>query len=252
MSPCPARWCGPQCDVGLCIVTSGRADALVAALPLDRPRQRDMLVALRRLRPHGVLAWPPRAVGDAEDLERRNRRRRLHEPAIRLARHAELCAQAPALQHHGVAQHVRRAGRRLRDDVVLADLEALRRAHIGCATTFPPHTAQNSWPRCSTLKLTTFSGSTPCTLRALCSQGSPSKFSPQTSSPSQAPRSSAILQCARRSWPAAVSDHGREPSRFGPHRSWLQPPFVRAIAGAHRLITTAPSDFRTPLQLLSC
>src|SRR5258705_3493027 len=178
MSPCPARWCGAHRYVGLCIVTSGDADASVAALPLDRPWQRDVLVAVVRLRPHSVLARAARAVGDAEDLERRNLRWRLHEPAIRFARHAELRAQAPALQEHGVAQHVRRARRRLRDDVVLADLEPERRAHSGCATAFPPHTAQYSSPRCSTLKLTTFSGSTPCTLRALCSQGSPSKFSP--------------------------------------------------------------------------
>src|SRR5580765_4171523 len=252
MSPCPARWCGPQRDVAARIATSGDADGSVAALPPDRPRQRDMLVAVGRLRPHSALARAARAVGDAVDPERRNRRRCLHEAAIRLARHAELRAQAPALQEHGVAQHVRRARRGLRDDVVLADLEPGRCAHRGCATAFPPHTAQYSSPRCSTLKLTTFSGSTPCTLRALCSQGSPSKFSPYTSSPSQAPRSSASLQCVRRSCPAAVSDHGREPSRFGPQRSWLQPPFMRAIAGAHRLITTAPSDLRTPLQLLSC
>src|SRR4051812_32383070 len=53
-----------------------------------------------------------------------------------------------------------------------------RRTHSGCVTALPPQTAQYSSPRCSTLKLTTFSGSTPCTLRALCSEASPSKFSP--------------------------------------------------------------------------
>src|SRR5678816_2329252 len=178
MSPCPTGWCGPHRDVGPCIVTSGHADASVAALSLDCPRQRDALLPVLRLLPRRVLARTARAIGDAEDLERRHRGRRLHEPAIRFAGHAQLRAQAPALQEHRVAQHVRRARRRLRNDVVLADLEPLRRAHSDCATAFPPHTAQYSSPRCSTLKLTTFSGSTPCTLRALCSEGSPSKFSP--------------------------------------------------------------------------
>src|SRR4026209_1863776 len=72
----------PRRDVPTCSVTP---------LPLDRPGQRNLLLfASWQLRAHRAFARAARPEGDAEDLERRHRRRRLHEPAVRFAGHAEL------------------------------------------------------------------------------------------------------------------------------------------------------------------
>src|SRR5512134_3654218 len=124
----------------------------LVALVLDRPGDARGFFAVL-VGPARAFLRPAGAEGDLEDLERRHFRRALEEAAVGLRRHAEQGAEALAVEHHGVAQHVRRAGRGLGGDVVLADLEMLQ-------ARFLPHTAQYSSPERSTLSDTTVSGST--------------------------------------------------------------------------------------------
>src|SRR5437762_2066405 len=71
----------------------------------------------------GVLLRASRPVRDLEDLHGRHGWRGFQEAAVGFGRHAQQRPQALAVEHHRVAQHVRRAESGLRDDVVLADLE---------------------------------------------------------------------------------------------------------------------------------
>jgi len=80
-----------------------------------------------------------------------------------------------------------------------------------------PHTAQYSLPRWTTPTRSTIAASTPEMVFALSSGMRPSKGSPYTSSASAEPRSQACRQCSRRSWPAGLSDQGRDPCSFGAH-----------------------------------
>src|SRR5438094_6523468 len=98
-------------------------DRLVALLALDGPGDdRPGLATFGAVRALGVLARPARPEGHREDLERRHLGRRLEETAVGLGRHREQGAEPLAVEKHRVAQHVHRARRRLRDDVVFADL----------------------------------------------------------------------------------------------------------------------------------
>src|SRR5262245_31520493 len=78
-----------------------RGQVVVAQAAMHRLRQR-----LRRLRV-GVLLRPARAVRHLEDLDGRHSRRGFKKAAVRFGGHAEERPQPLAVQHHGVAEHVR-------------------------------------------------------------------------------------------------------------------------------------------------